>query len=89
MEDGNNYQETYRATADLKKVADQFDVAIVVVYHSSKQARADFVDDVIGSQRAHGCGGHNHHDEAAQGTAQRSAFDHGTGRRRGRERNPF
>ena len=50
VEDGNNYQETYRATADLKKVADQFDVAIVVVYHSAKQARADFVDDVIGSR---------------------------------------
>ena len=50
VEDGNSYQETYRETADLKKIADQFDVAIVVVFHSSKQARADFVDDVIGSR---------------------------------------
>lgn len=47
--DGNDYQEVTYAAAELKAVADEYDVAIVLVHHARKAEVADFVDAILGS----------------------------------------
>ena len=49
VEDANNYRETYNATAELKRVADKYNIAIIVIHHTSKMTAVDFVHSVNGS----------------------------------------
>lgn len=50
VEDANSYRETYAAAAGLKRVADKYGVAVVVIHHTSKSlAAVDFVHTVNGS----------------------------------------
>ncbi len=47
--DGNDYNEVTRATAEVKAVADEYDVAIVLVHHTRKADVTDPIDSVLGS----------------------------------------
>lgn len=47
---GNNvYQEDYQAIADIKEIADQFDVCILVIHHLRKAGSMDPLEEVSGS----------------------------------------
>ena len=45
----NSYRETYNAAAGLKKIADRYSVAIIVMHHTTKVVMQDFVHSVNGS----------------------------------------
>ena len=49
VEDNNNYSETYTAVNGLKQIADKYGIAVVVVHHTSKTVRSDFLHSVMGS----------------------------------------
>ena len=49
VEDSNSYRETYNGAAELKKIADRYSIAIVVIHHTSKVSTTDFVHSVNGS----------------------------------------
>jgi hypothetical protein len=49
VEDSNSYRETYNAAAELKRIADRYSIAIVVIHHTSKVSTTDFVHSVNGS----------------------------------------
>jgi RecA-family ATPase len=49
VEDSNSYQQTYDSAAALKKLADKYGIAIIVVHHTRKMATEDFLHSVSGS----------------------------------------
>jgi RecA-family ATPase len=49
VEDQNSYTETYNSAAVLKRFADKYAVAVVVVHHTRKIAADDFLHSVSGS----------------------------------------
>jgi hypothetical protein len=46
---GSSYDEDYRAIADLKALADEYDAAILVIHHTRKGAAEDPFDEVSGT----------------------------------------
>ncbi|GHU33670.1 hypothetical protein FACS1894172_12650 [Spirochaetia bacterium] len=52
ISDVNAYGETTRATHELKKIADEFDIAIIAITHSRKGYKDDSagMEDILGSQ---------------------------------------
>jgi hypothetical protein len=46
----DKYESDYRAVADLKAIADLYDVAMILVHHTRKTEADDYLDSVSGSQ---------------------------------------
>jgi hypothetical protein len=52
IEDNNSYSETTRKVRELKRIADTFEVAVVIVHHTKKNSYKtdDWTEEAIGSQ---------------------------------------
>jgi len=49
IQDTNDYKQTTDAAAELKKLADEFEIAIIIVHHNRKRFSSDFVNMTLGS----------------------------------------
>ena len=47
--DGNDYSQVTDAAAELKAIADEYDIAVLLVHHTRKQVVDDFLDGIMGS----------------------------------------
>ena len=49
VSDGNDYNQVTDAAAELKSIADEYDISILMVHHTRKQMVDDWMDGIMGS----------------------------------------
>ena len=53
--DGYSYAADYTTLTTLKRIADRFDITILLVHHTRKQASNDVMDTISGTRGISGC----------------------------------